>query len=86
MFPEARTALRRSANVRASAKLHLHARTCTRRRTAQCHPLRRSFQAEDPRRVGTGCGHWRQGQSGASSALSRRVLRSAPCRKQQLLV
>lgn len=28
MFPEARTALRRSTNARASAKLHPHARTC----------------------------------------------------------
>lgn len=67
-------------------ELHPRRADMHRRRTARCHPLRRSFQAEDPRRFGTGCGHWRQGQSGASSALSRRVLRSAPCRKQQLLV
>jgi len=61
--PEARTALRRSIDVAGQCRnFTRNARTCTRRRTARCHPLRRSFQAEDPRRLGTGCGHWRQSQ------------------------
>ena len=85
MVLEARTALRRSTNARASAKLHPHARTCTGGEppdAIRCGVLfRPRIRAELERDAELGA---RPG--GASSALSRRVLRSAPCRKQQLLI